>query len=509
MSLTGIIGTLYSVRKEKSKLQRMVEKSNNSLENKLIVDENSQNRLKFETVLSPDLVIGNIIQLDEKVGQTMSCDVILLTGNVLMNEGMLTGESMPITKIQASTAGENQFYNHNEHKQHTIYCGTEVLQCRQIDSEPCLGLVIRTGFWTTKGSLIRSILYPKPSNLKLQRDSICFILSFAKLASIGFFYSLYILWKNGATLHETIMKPLDMITVIVPPALPAAVAVGVLYAQNRLKKFHEISCISPTRINVAGQVDIAAFDKTGTLTEDGLRLKSVSVVKSENSEVGENRAFSVDDEMLDTDDKILISTSKTENCSNAEENSTNLLSTPSATNQNGKNQNFTSTSSSKNNPEFTQVHNSNQISDMMHTAMAACHTLTILNGEIRGDPLDVEMFNFTNFIYNEPDQKNHDTLQVSTISHKNNPHNIFGFQRQIPFTSLAQRMSVVVKSQLTNTSIIFTKGAPEKVASLCKKSEIPDNYFKELSKLTSKGYRVIAMAYRINKIKLEDDTESG
>ena len=110
MSLAGIIGTLYSVRKEKSKLQRMVEKSNNGLENKLIVDEHSEDMLKFENVLSPELVIGDIIQLDGKVGQTMSCDVILLTGNVLMNEGMLTGESMPITKIQASTAGENQFY---------------------------------------------------------------------------------------------------------------------------------------------------------------------------------------------------------------------------------------------------------------------------------------------------------------------------------------------------------------------------------------------------------------
>ena len=302
------------------------------------------------------------------------------------------------------------------------------------------------------------------------------------------------------------MKPLDMITVIVPPALPAAVAVGVLYAQNRLKKFHEISCISPTRINVAGQVDIAAFDKTGTLTEDGLRLKSVSVVdngksggNTGNKKNGENHGFLVDDEMLNTDDKLLNTDDKLLNStSNSEENATNLLNictssvtNPSVTNQTSEPQKiFTSTSSNQNNPEFSQVTTFNQISDMMHTAMAACHTLTILNGEIRGDPLDVEMFNFTNFIYNEPDQKNHDTLQVSEISQKNKPENIFGFQRQIPFTSLAQRMSVVVKSQLTNTSIIFTKGAPEKIASLCKKSEIPDNYRVVLLKCREKRSNV-------------------
>lgn len=46
----------------------------------------------------------------------------------------------------------------------------------------------------------------------------------------------------------------------VPPALPAAMTVGIVFAQRRLKNNH-VFCISPNSINSAGAVDIVAFDK--------------------------------------------------------------------------------------------------------------------------------------------------------------------------------------------------------------------------------------------------------
>ena len=68
-------------------------------------------------------------------------------------------------------------------------------------------------------------------------------------------------------------RTLDLITITVPPALPAAMSCGILFALYRLKKSQpgqEIFCIAPTRINLAGQLQNFVFDKTGTLTEDGL-----------------------------------------------------------------------------------------------------------------------------------------------------------------------------------------------------------------------------------------------
>lgn len=60
-----------------------------------------------------------------------------------------------------------------------------------------------------------------------------------------------------------------MITIAVPPALPAAMTAGTVFAISRLKK-KKIYCISPPRVNVSGRVNLMVFDKTGTLTEDGL-----------------------------------------------------------------------------------------------------------------------------------------------------------------------------------------------------------------------------------------------
>ena len=46
--------------------------------------------------------------------------------------------------------------------------------------------------------------------------------------------------------QETIYRALDVITIVVPPALPAALTVGTVYALNRLRK-QQIYCISPQR----------------------------------------------------------------------------------------------------------------------------------------------------------------------------------------------------------------------------------------------------------------------
>jgi len=71
-----------------------------------------------------------------------------------------------------------------------------------------------------------------------------------------------------------LLRSLDIITIVVPPALPAAMTVGTYYAQARLKK-HRIYCLSPARINVCGKLKLVCFDKTGTLTEEGLSLWGV------------------------------------------------------------------------------------------------------------------------------------------------------------------------------------------------------------------------------------------
>jgi cation-transporting ATPase 13A3/4/5 len=57
-----------------------------------------------------------------------------------------------------------------------------------------------------------------------------------------------------------IKRTIDVITIAVPPALPAALSAGLVYAQNRLKK-ERIFCISPRSINICGSINTVVFDK--------------------------------------------------------------------------------------------------------------------------------------------------------------------------------------------------------------------------------------------------------
>lgn len=61
-----------------------------------------------------------------------------------------------------------------------------------------------------------------------------------------------------------IIESLDIITITVPPALPAAMTAGIVYAQRRLKHIG-IFCISPQRINICGQINLVCFDKVSFL----------------------------------------------------------------------------------------------------------------------------------------------------------------------------------------------------------------------------------------------------
>lgn len=79
-----------------------------------------------------------------------------------------------------------------------------------------------------------------------------------------------------------ITRALDLITIIVPPALPATLTIGTSFALSRLRR-RDIFCISPNRVNVAGTVDVMCFDKTGTLTEEGLDVLGARSVNRETN----------------------------------------------------------------------------------------------------------------------------------------------------------------------------------------------------------------------------------
>lgn len=215
--------------------------------------------LRSEEVLKEDLVPGDVIEISDEC--VMHCDAVLLSGTCIVNESMLTGESVPVTKNPLSA--ENAIYDSKEHARHTLFCGTEVIQSRNVNNQTVLAVVIRTGYSTTKGSLVRSIQFPPPVDFKFEKDSYKFIGVLAVVAFMGFIYTIISKVLRGIKVGELILEACDLITIVVPPALPTAMTIGQLSSQKRLEK-KDIFCISPRTINVAGSLNCVCFDKVST-----------------------------------------------------------------------------------------------------------------------------------------------------------------------------------------------------------------------------------------------------
>ncbi|NXA31246.1 AT133 ATPase, partial [Eudromia elegans] len=451
MSVISIVSSLYTIRKQYVMLHDMV--AAHSIVRVSVCRGNQE----IEEILSTDLVPGDIMLIPSN-GTIMPCDAVLLSGTCIVNESMLTGESVPVTKINLPNPSEDpkamgdEIYSPEVHKRHTLFCGTNVIQTRFYTGELVKALVVRTGFSTAKGQLVRSILYPKPTDFKLYRDAYLFLLSLVVVAGIGFLYTVVNSILNKVPVHTIIIESLDIITITVPPALPAAMTAGIVYAQKRLKKIG-IFCISPQRINICGQLNLVCFDKTGTLTEDGLDLWGIQRVESARFLLPEERACS---------ESLLKS-------------------------------------------EFV-------------ACMATCHSLTKIEGVLSGDPLDLKMFEAIGWILEEATEEEtalHNRIMPTVVRPSKQPFPEskqatdqemtsyeIGIVRQFPFSSVLQRMCVIARVLGEKRMDAYMKGAPEVIASLCKQETVPVDFESVLEEYTKQGFRVIALAHRKLESKL-------
>ena len=54
---------------------------------------------------SLDLVPGDFVLFPTTGGYTVECDAVLVEGSCVVNESMLTGESIPVTKVKLLSSG--------------------------------------------------------------------------------------------------------------------------------------------------------------------------------------------------------------------------------------------------------------------------------------------------------------------------------------------------------------------------------------------------------------------
>ena len=501
----------------------------------------------WNELISEELVPGDLFEVDLNTSPICPCDAVLLTGDCIVNESMLTGESLPVSKTPiadhdfktldfdlfepSSLSNMSRFF---------LFCGTKIIRARGNSghrngpqkAKGAIAMVVRTGFNTAKGSLIRSMLFPRPNTFKFYQDAFKFIGVLACISLLGFLSSLYTFIHMNIGWQTILVRALDLITIAVPPALPATMAIGTTFAIRRLRST-DIFCTSPPRVNICGKINMMCFDKTGTLTEEGLDVLGVRFTVSKEAKfenpfdeipkigpIRFSRIYQSIDALLP---KSVLKPSL-EVLMSYSGNSLIQIQQPGDPNME---------------PDFPYP--------LLVCALAACHSIKVIDGKLIGDPLELKMFQFTKWHLEEelssPREKHHDlptlfsvrppwvpsqNCALDPLKENYDIHTELCAVKSFDFTSQLRRMSVVLlrnKYSLStpkNTSKsprgldkhqrfdVFVKGAPEVMLSICVPESckrifnifnfnfqiVPPDYEEQLRYYTHHGYRVLAVAWK-------------
>jgi cation-transporting P-type ATPase 13A2 len=403
---------------------------------------------------SVGLVPGDIVILHDPA-MRLPCDLVLLKGQVTVTEAMLTGEAVVVvkqplplkqTEILAADIAAAEMRN-------TLCGGTQVVELRPTcKNDKVLAVVVRTGFFTVKGRLVLSILHPKAPAFKFMQEGIKFLGILFFCAMIGFVINAKALSDTGANAGKIVQRGCDMITIVVPPALPLALTVGTMFALIALRK-RNIYCISPGRVNLAGKINCFVFDKTGTLTTDGLTLSEICPV----SQLEQTAVF-------------LPAVSSQEGLPR------DLLACVACC----QSLTFVSGKLAGDPLEIETFAFSKAIMEEIPDGRTQSSSLILTSNRLT-IPLSRITFGGSSSLTATPLQKQATYCDII---------------RQFEFTPQLQRMGVIARTSDGKGLWSFVKGSPEALKQLCLPSTIPTNFETMLASYTRRGLRVLGCGAR-------------
>ena len=203
----------------------------------------------WTTVPAATLVAGDLVKLS--LGSVVAADVRLLEGSILVDQSMLTGESLP---VEAGAGAET-------------YAGALIRRGEAV------GEIIATGIRTKFGrtaELVRSAKVESSEQkaiLRVVRNLALFNGAVTVLLTI---YALWLPMPRGDIIPLILVAVLSSIPVALPSMFTLAAAVGARALARR-----GVLPTSLSAVDEAGGIDILCSDKTGTLTRNELAVVSV------------------------------------------------------------------------------------------------------------------------------------------------------------------------------------------------------------------------------------------
>ncbi|KAH8694989.1 putative cation transporting ATPase [Talaromyces proteolyticus] len=425
---------------------------------------------KWQEVTSDKLLPGDLVSVNRtKEDGGVACDILLIEGSAIVNEAMLSGESTPLLKDSIQLRPSDDLIEPDGFDKNAfVHGGTKVLQITHpnlgdlsekaaeanagVPAPPdngALGIVVKTGFETSQGSLVRTMIYSTERVSANNAEALLFILFLLIFAIAAAWY----VWQEGVSKDRKRSKlMLDcvlIITSVVPPELPMELSLAVNTSLAALSKF-AIFCTEPFRIPFAGRVDIACFDKTGTLTGEDLVVDGIAGLA-----LGQQGA------KVDADGA---------------------------------------------NTELSKV---SDVGTDTTLVLATAHALVKLDeGDVVGDPMEKATLTSLGWTLGK-----NDTLTSKTVpsgSGTRGPESV-QIKRRFQFSSALKRQSSIAHVITTDRSsnkkhkatFVGVKGAPETIRSML--INAPPHYEETFKYFTRNGARVLALAYKF----LSTDADLG
>lgn len=220
-----------------------------------------------------NLVPGDIIRLSQ--GDRVSVDArIIFASDFQVDEAVLTGESLPITKSEYANPESTRLADQTS----MVFAGTLVVQ------GVCTAIVCQTGMRTELGKIAMMVSSPEPERTPLQKSiarlSINLSILVAALVIVVFLIGIF----SGQQSIDMFMTLVAIAVSAIPEGLPVTMTVILSVGVERMAKRNGV-VRKLIAAEALGRVTVVLTDKTGTLTTSKMVLSKIIPFSSTEDKV--------------------------------------------------------------------------------------------------------------------------------------------------------------------------------------------------------------------------------